>query len=138
MPSPGASAVEKKSSVPTIWHCDHAAELALAGGFSRLNIGQRIATPRAGEEALIAPAGVYGPGGIIYPQWIYNPGVAYFAHGIGPSWMYEDPFADQPQIAANGRITAKFQWLRPNYLAGLPRCPATAQRLAARCAGAAY
>jgi hypothetical protein len=53
--------------------------------------------------------------------------------------MYEDPFADQPQIAANGRITAKLQVSLPETASpGSLDAAATAQRLAAEYAGAAY
>ena len=137
-----AGAVEKEKQRAYDLALWHAAELALAGGFSQLNIGPAHRDAVVQVKKLYSPVapGVYGPGGMIYPQWIYNPGVAYYgAPGIGPYWMYEDPFADQPQIAANGRITAKLQVnFARTASPGSLDAAATAQRLAAEYAGAAY
>ena len=70
----------------------------------------------------------------------YNPMVAYYgAPGIGPYWMYEDPFADQPEVAASGRITARLEVTFARTASpGSLDAAATARRLAAEYAGSAY
>jgi hypothetical protein len=119
-----------------------AAQMALAGGFTYLSIGpaHRDADLRVKELYTPTAPGVFGPGGMIYPQWIYNPMVAYYgAPGIGPYWAYEDPFADQPKVVASGRITARLEvtfsrTASPDAL----DAAATARRLAAEYAGSRY
>src|SRR5262249_50445482 len=61
-----------------------AAEMALAAGFDRLVVSDRKAQLQPITPYQPPAPGVYGPGGMIYPQWIYNPGVSYYgAPGIG-------------------------------------------------------
>jgi hypothetical protein len=120
----------------------HAAEIAVAGGFTQLSIGPAHRDADLQVKKLYTPAapGVFGPGGMIYPQWIYNPMVAYYgAPGIGPYWMYEDPFADQPEVVASGRITARLEVTFARTASpGALDAAATARRLAAEYAGSAY
>jgi hypothetical protein len=137
-----ASAVEKEKQRAFDLALWHAAEIALAGGFTRLSIGPAHRDADIQVKKLYTPAapGVFGPGGMIYPQWIYNPMVAYYgAPGIGPYWMYEDPFADQPEVAANGRITARLEVTFARTASpGSLDAAATAHRLAAEYGGSAY
>jgi len=137
-----ASAVEKEKQRAFDLALWHAAEIALAGGFTQLSIGPAHRDADIQVKKLYTPAapGVFGPGGMIYPQWIYNPMVAYYgAPGIGPYWMYEDPFADQPEVAANGRITARLEVTFARTASpGSLDAAATAHRLAAEYGGSAY
>ena len=137
-----ASAVEKEKQRAFDLALWHAAEIALAGGFTQLSIGPAHRDADVQVKKLYTPAapGVFGPGGMIYPQWIYNPMVAYYgAPGIGPYWMYEDPFADQPEVAANGRITARLEVTFARTASpGSLDAAATAHRLAAEYGGSAY
>ena len=137
-----ASAVEKEKQRAFDLALWHAAEIALAGGFTQLSIGPAHRDADLQVKKLYTPAapGVFGPGGMIYPQWIYNPMVAYYgAPGIGPYWMYEDPFADQPEVAASGRITARLEVTFARAASpGSLDAAATARRLAAEYAGSAY
>src|SRR5258707_4504203 len=70
-----ASAVEKKKQRASDLALWHAAEIALAGGFTQLSIGPAHRDAEVQVKKLYTPAapGVFGPGGMIYPQWIYNP-----------------------------------------------------------------
>ncbi|HEY8015850.1 MAG TPA: hypothetical protein VIE35_08475 [Dongiaceae bacterium] len=137
-----ASAVEKEKQRAFDLALWHAAEIALAGGFTELSIGPAHRDADLQVKKLYTPAapGVFGPGGMIYPQWIYNPMVAYYgAPGIGPYWMYEDPFADQPEVVASGRITARLEVTFARTASpGSLDAAATARRLAAEYAGSAY
>jgi len=137
-----ASAVEKEKQRAFDLALWHAAEIALAGGFTRLSIGPAHRDADIQVKKLYTPAapGVFGPGGMIYPQWIYNPMVAYYgAPGIGPYWMYEDPFADQPKVVASGRITARLEVTFARTASpGSLDAEATARRLAAEYAGSAF
>jgi hypothetical protein len=137
-----ASAVEKEKQRAFDLALWHAAEIALAGGFTQLSIGPAHRDAEVQVKKLYTPAapGVFGPGGMIYPQWIYNPMVAYYgAPGIGPYWMYEDPFADQPEVAASGRITARLEVTFARTASpGSLDAAATARRLTGEYAGSAY
>jgi hypothetical protein len=119
-----------------------AAQLALAGGFSRLSVGpgRRDADVEVTTRYQPAVPNVYGPGGMIYPQWIYNPMVSYYgAPGIGPYWAYDDPFAEGPQVSAKGKVTARLAASfadRPSP--GSLDAKATAERLAAEYGASAY
>jgi hypothetical protein len=137
-----ASAVEKEKQQAFDLALWHAAKIALAGGFTQLSIGPAHRNADVQVKKLYSPAapGVFGPGGMIYPQWIYNPMVAYYgAPGIGPYWIYEDPFADQPEVAANGRITARLEVTFARTASpGSLDAAATAHRLAAEYGASAY
>ena len=136
------SAVEKEKQRAYDLALWHAAQLALAGGFSQISIGPVHRDADLEVKKLYTPSapGVFGPGGMIYPQWIYNPMVAYYgAPGIGPYWAYEDPFADQPEIVTKGRITARLEVTFARTASpGSLDAAVTAQRLAAEYAGSAY
>ena len=107
-----ASALEKEARRAYDLALWRAAQLALAGGFTELTIGPTHRDEDVKVTTRYQPTapGVYGPGGMIYPQWIYNPLVNYYGlPGIGPYWAYEDPFAEGPDITARGRITARLE-----------------------------
>ncbi len=92
-----------------------AAETALAGGYSRLvpEPAGPEPKPAARQDYIPQAAGVYGPGGMIYPQWIYNPGVAYYGRpGIGPYWIYDDPFAEAPSAGTPVSATLDVRFSR--------------------------
>jgi hypothetical protein len=115
-----------------------AAEMALAAGFDRLVVSDRKAQLQPITPYQPPAPGVYGPGGMIYPQWIYNPGVSYYgAPGIGPYWMYDDPFAEagqgQAQLSAQMQVTFVH-----GAAAGSLDAAATVRRLAAQYANARY
>ena len=119
-----------------------AARLALAGGYSQLSIGpsQRDADVKVTTLYRPTAPNVYGPGGMIYPQWIYNPLVSYYgAPGIGPYWAYDDPFAQGPEISATGKITARLtaSFARKPSPGSLD-AKATAERLAAEYGASGY
>ena len=107
-----ASALEKEARRAYDLALWRAAQLALAGGFTELTIGPTHRDEDVKVTTRYQPTapGVYGPGGMIYPQWIYNPLVNYYGlPGIGPYWAYDDPFAEGPDISARGRITARLE-----------------------------
>lgn len=137
-----ASVLEKEKRRAWDMALWRAAKLALAGGFSQLSLG-----PSRGDADVkvttryrpMAP-NVYGPGGMIYPQWIYNPLVSYYgAPGIGPYWAYDDPFAEGPEVVVSGKITARLtaSFARKPSPGSLD-AKATEERLAAAYGAGAY
>jgi hypothetical protein len=107
-----ASALEKEGRRAYDLALWRAAQLALAGGFTQLSIGPSHRDEDVKVTTRYQPTapGVYGPGGMIYPQWIYNPLINYYGlPGIGPYWAYDDPFAEGPDISVHGRITARLE-----------------------------
>ena len=138
----GARALEKEGQRAYDLALWRAAQLALAGGFSQLSIGPSHRDQDVKLTTRYQPTapGVYGPGGMIYPQWVYNPLVNYYGlPGIGPYWAYEDPFAEGPDITARGRIKARLE-ARFAYRAspGSLDAKATESRLAAEYGASAY
>ena len=137
-----ASALEKEGQRAYDLALWRAAQLALAGGFSQLSIGPSHRDQDVKLTTRYQPTapGVYGPGGMIYPQWIYNPLVNYYGlPGIGPYWAYEDPFAEGPDITARGRITARLEArLAHRASPGSLDAKATESRLAAEYGASFY
>jgi hypothetical protein len=70
-----ARAVEKEKQRAYDLALWHAAEIALARGFTQLSLGPAHRDADVQVKKLYTPAapGVYGSGGMSYPQWIYNP-----------------------------------------------------------------
>ena len=137
-----ASALEKEGRRAYDLALWRAAQLALAGGFTQLSIGPSHRDEDVKVTTRYQPTapGVYGPGGMIYPQWIYNPLVNYYGlPGIGPYWAYDDPFAEGPDISARGRITARLEarFAHQAYPGSLD-AKATESRLAAEYGASAY
>ena len=89
-----------------------AAQIALAKGYSQLSVLQehRDAEVRVNRQNFPMAPGVYGPGGMLYPGWIYDPRVPYYGRpGIGPYWTYDDPFAYRTRVSASAEITASLE-----------------------------
>ena len=137
-----ASALEKEARRAYDLALWRAAQLALAGGFTQLSIGPSHRDEDVKVTTRYQPTapGVYGPGGMIYPQWIYNPLVNYYGlPGIGPYWAYDDPFAEGPDISARGRITARLEArFSSKPSPGSLDAKATEERLAAEYGASAY
>ena len=137
-----ASALEKEARRAYDLALWRAAQLALAGGFAQLTLGPTHRDDDVKVTTRYQPTapGVYGPGGMIYPQWIYNPLVNYYGlPGIGPYWAYEDPFAEGPDISAHGRITARLEArFSSKPSPGSLDAKATEERLAAEYGASAY
>lgn len=122
-----------------------AAQIALADGYAYLKVEQdtRDADVSVSQENVPTATGqysVYGPGGMLYPGWAYQPGPRFGRPGIAtPFILYDDPFSYRVRLQVTGRIIAKLTVA----LAKAPKADtldakATADRLAKQYAGATY